>query len=227
MSDLTGGLRWHLRAMMGSLHLWRPFLAELRVWLANWHPQSDKLLIIGASAGWSLPDEFLTRFKEIHCIDLDGLAEPLFKLRHHHVRRCVSFSQRDFFAEPGACLSDFPDHAVLLCNIAGQRCFQLKNAQATLADLTALTARLQYREWASYHDLLSASATSDYRAMEFKGRVDAATIISAFGLGGEWSDHLTGALLPEDWTRAIIPWRFSARRLHLIEAGFSPTCRPS
>lgn len=227
MSDLTGGWRWHLRAIMGRLYLWRPFLNDLRDWLATWQPQSDKLLIIGASAGWSLPDEFLARFREIHCIDLDESSATLFKLVHHRVKERVQFSTRDFFAEPGACLANFPDHAVLLCNVAGQRCFQLKNAQATKADLASLQARLQYREWASYHDLLSSAVTSDLRALDLEGRADAREIITAFGLGGEWHDHLTDALLPQNWSRKIIPWRFGARRLHLIEAGFSPTCRPS
>lgn len=227
MSDITGGLHWHLRAMMGRLYLWRPFLNDLREWLATWTPHSDTLLIIGASAGWSLPDEFLARFKLIHCIDTDELAAVLFKLNHRSVKDRVQFHQRDFFSEPGACLADFPDAAVLLCNIAGQRCFQLKNSKATLADMAALQARLQYREWASFHDLLSSPTTTDLHAFEFSRREDPETIISSFHLGGEWQDHLTHALLPEDWPRRIIPWRFAGRQLHLIEAGFSPTCQPS
>ena len=227
MSDITGGLRWHLRAMMGRLYLWRPFMDDLRDWLATWQPRSDTLLIVGASAGWSLPDEFLARFKTIHCIDRDDLAAPLFKLVHRSVKARVQFHQRDFFAEPGACLAAFPDAAVLLCNIAGQRCFQLKNAKATVDDLAALQARLQYREWASFHDLLSSPIATDARAFDFARRESPEIVVSTFQLGGEWHDHLTQALLPEDWPRKIMPWRFGARQLHLIEAGFSPTYRPS
>ncbi len=227
MSDITGGMRWHVRAMMGRLFLWRPFLQDISAWLATWQPQSDKLLIIGSSAGWSLPDEFLSRFREIHCIDLDESAAVLFKLLHHRVKDRVKFSRRDFFAQPGKSLADFPDHAVLLCNIAGQRCFQLKNVYATLADLSALQARLQYREWASYHDLLSTSASHELRTMDLEGRLQAQDIIKAYALAGEWHDHLTGALLPMHWPRKIIPWRLSGGRLHLIEAGYSPISPPS
>jgi hypothetical protein len=225
--DITGGLHWHLRAMIGRLYLWRPFLDDLREWLAGWTPQSDSLLIIGASAGWSLPDEFLARFKSIHCIDMDELAGPLFKLVHHRVKERVQFHQRDFFAQPGACLADFPHAAVLLCNIAGQRCFQLKNPNATLSELAALRQRLQFREWASFHDLLSSGTTTDFRAVEIARRDQPEAIVSRFHLSGEWHDHLTHALLPEDWPRRIIPWRFGARQLHLIEAGFSPISQPT
>jgi hypothetical protein len=227
VSDITGGLRWHLRAVMGRLYLWRPFMDDLRDWLATWQPHSEKLLIVGASAGWSLPDEFLARFSRIDCIDKDELAAPLFKLVHWSLRDRVQFAKRDFFAEASACLADYSDHAVLLCNLAGQRCFQLRDPKATATDLNVLRERLQFREWASFHDLLSSAQVTDLRALDLAGRASAKDIIEAFGLSGEWYDHVTGDLLPENWQRSIIPWQFASGRLHLIEAGFSPICRPS
>jgi hypothetical protein len=46
-------------------------------------------------------------------------------------------------------------------------------------------------------------------------------VLRQYGLAGEWFDHLTAALLPENAPRMILPWRFQRDRLHRVEAGWS------
>ena len=223
-ADLTGGLAWHLRALVARHWLWAPFRAQLEAWLIGWSPPTRMLLLVGPSAGWCLPDNFLTRFDHLHAVDIDPAAEPLFRLLHGGaLRRAgadLSWSRMDFFADPAGVLAAHPEAAVLFCNVAGQRCVQVRDPLAVEAEMAALQGLLRGRDWASFHDLLSARTLVAPPARSLSGHVGAHEILASLGLGGEWFDHLTGCLLPPDAARRILPWRFKRRRLHLIEAGW-------
>lgn len=223
-ADLTGGLAWHLRALVARHWLWAPFRAQLEAWLIGWSPPTRMLLLVGPSAGWCLPDNFLTRFDHLHAVDIDPAAEPLFRLLHGGaLRRAgadLSWSRMDFFADPAGVLAAHPEAAVLFCNVAGQRCVQVRDPLAVEAEMAALQGLLRGRDWASFHDLLSARTLVAPPARSLSGHVGAHELLASLGLGGEWFDHLTGCLLPPDAARRILPWRFKRRRLHLIEAGW-------
>ena len=223
-ADLTGGLFWHLRALVARHALWTPFRTQLEDWLAGWAPQSRSLLLVGPSAGWSLPDSFLTRFDHLHAVDIDPVAQPLFHLLHGGALRragaSLFWSRTDFFADPAGVLAANPEAAVLFCNVAGQRCVQISDPAVVEAEMVALQALLQGRHWASFHDLLSAKTTVAPPALSLPERMGAHELLASSGLGGEWFDHLTGGLLPLHVARRILPWRFKRGRLHLIEAGW-------
>lgn len=223
-ADRTGGFFWHMRALVARQSLWAPFRREVEVWLADWKPASRKLLLIGPSAGWCLPDSFLTRFDHIDAVDIDPSAPRLFGLVHGRALRragvSLAWSNASFFDDPASVLAAHPQAAVLLCNIAGQRCIQLRDPSAVEAEMLRLRALLQGRAWASFHDLLSANISDAPPVRRLSRAMGAHALLSSYGLGGEWFDHLTGALLPEDAPRRIMPWRFKRTRLHLIEAGF-------
>ena len=223
-ADLTGGLFWHMRALVARRSLWAPFRADLESWLAEWSPAGATLLLVGPSAGWCLPDTFLTRFERLHAVDIDPAAQPLFRLLHgQRLRRAgvaLSWSQGDFFADPASVLAASPGAAILFCNVAGQRCVQLRNADAVEAEMAAMKGLLAGRSWASFHDLLSGDANAAPPALQLRQHMGAHELLGALGFGGEWFDHLTGGLLPQKSPRRILPWRFNRGRLHLIEAGW-------
>jgi hypothetical protein len=223
-ADLTGGLFWHLRALVARRSLWAPFRHALEDWLASWSPPSRALLLVGPSAGWCLPDSFLVRFEHIHAVDIDPAAQPLFGLVHGRALReagaFVSWSRVDFFADPARVLSAHPHAAILFCNVAGQRCVQIRDAAVVEAQMDALRGLLQGRSWASFHDLLSSNTNATPAARRLTQHMDAHEFLASCGLGGEWFDHLTGKLLPQGAPRRILPWRFQRGRLHLIEAGW-------
>jgi len=223
-ADRTGGLFWHLRALVARRFLWAPFRAGVEDWLATWTPPCDELLLVGPSAGWCLPDSFLTRFSRLQAFDIDPAAQPLFRLLHGRALRragvSLAWTQADFFADIPAILAAHPNAAVLFCNVAGQRCIQTPDAGAVEAEMVLLQGLLRGRNWASFHDLLSGHASLDLQQRKLDGRMGARDLIASYGLGGEWYDHSTGQLLPQGVPRRILPWRFQRGRLHLIEAGW-------
>ena len=223
-ADLTGGLFWHMRALVARQSLWAPFRSDLESWLAGWSPAGTTLLLVGPSAGWCLPDTFLTRFERLHAVDIDPAAQPLFRLLHgRSLRRAgvaLSWAQADFFADPASVIAASPGAAILFCNVAGQRCVQLRDAGAVEAEMVRIQGLLRGRNWASFHDLLSGHASLALPQRQLAGRMDARDLIASYGLGGEWYDHSTARLLPQSVPRRVLPWRFERGRVHLIEAGW-------
>lgn len=222
--DVSGGLRWHMRSLASRSILWRPFRQALADALAAWTPPLDKLLLIGPSAGWCLPDFTIGRFREVHAIDIDVCAEFLFRRVHgQHLRGGVNLTWAcaDFFHDPQSVLAAYPDHAILLCNVAGQRRFHHAQWLDAEMEMAALQRLFAHRHWASFHDLLSGSCKRQLPPMQFHARMEGAAVLRRYDLSGEWFDHLTAALLPQEAARSILPWRFKRDRLHLVEAGWS------
>jgi len=223
----SGGLEWHLRALRRRHRLWAGFCDELGRWLATWRPAARDLLLLGPSAGWCLPDDFLTRFRRIDAVDLDPLASLLFRALHGRALAAagasLGFERADALDELERLLARHPDHAVLFANLLGQRRFHRTDADATEAELAALGARLAGRAWASFHERLSG------RVRDLKGAPEAfacrvalmpAALARRVGASGEWLDHLTTHVLPDGVERRIMPWRLRPGRLHWVEAGW-------
>jgi len=222
--DFSGGLRWHLRALISRNVYWAPFRHALAEFLLRWGPPQNKLLLIGPSAGWCMPDALLARYDEIHAIDIDACARFLFRRVHAKPLRdgCnLTWACADFFHDPQSVLAAYPDHAILLCNVAGQRRFHHAHWADAEVEIAALQGLLATRHWASFHDLLSGSCSDNLSPLSLTARGQGADVLRQYGLAGEWFDHLTAALLPENAPRMILPWRFKRDRLHLVEAGWS------
>lgn len=219
--DLTGGLRWHMRAFARRAGLWAPFRFALAQWLDTWRPNADRLLLVGPSAGWCLPTSFLARFSQISAVDIDPAARMLFGLNHAALRGRLVWRMEDFFADRARILEEHADCAVLLCNLAGQRRFHHADWRACEAEMRSLRHALEGRDWASFHDLMSGPcAFAPLWPRSLEARPEGERLLRDYGLDGEWLDHLTADLLPPANGRMILPWRFKRDRLHLVEAGW-------
>lgn len=213
----SGGLAWHWRAWRAPRR-YQPFRLAVESWLADWSPPCARLILVGPSAGWTLPSAWLSQFDEILAIDLDPLARWLFALNHSACRAELGWLRGDLAAELPGCLDAWPDAAVLFCNVLGQLAVEREDHEAVLA---ALPRMLQRHHWASFHDCY----TGDISRREFESlaplslqRRMNADDLQRLGLGGEWRDHGTGQLFPEQHSRAYFPWWIHENKLHWIEA---------
>lgn len=216
--DRSGGLNWHLRALVRRTSLWRSFRDQLADFLARWQPASRSLILVGPSAGWCLPDAFLNRFDRIIAIDPDRLARLLFK-RLHPDARVQAWIRGDFFAEAPALLATEPDAAVLFCNVLGQLRFAGRSEDEAQRMIAGITSLVGGRPWASFHEILSGETDLTPRSLPLAGPPHHEALLKQLGLSGEWLDHAASHVLPKGMPRDIVPWRFAPGRLHLVEMG--------
>jgi hypothetical protein len=221
----SGGLIWHGRALRYR-RLWTPFLQTIDHWLAQWQPPTSALLLLGASAGWSLPSRFLCRFRQIHAIDLDPLAPRLFRFNHAQALTSsgteCTWSHGNFFNNTADVLKTYPDHAILFSNVLGQHALQINHIEQAERDFASLTHLLQGRSWASYHDRISGladNARSELKPFLLTQRISAEALALRVARQGEWFDHSTTQILPASGDRLLIPWLIRKGRIQWVEAG--------
>src|SRR6185312_7176871 len=61
--------------------LWQPFCDQVERWLDEWNPSAARLVLVGPSAGYTLPREFLRRFSQLIVIEPDPSAFMIFQSR--------------------------------------------------------------------------------------------------------------------------------------------------
>lgn len=212
LTDASGGLTYHWRAMRYRNTLWRPFCEEVRRWLLAWQPPQQKLVIVGPSAGYSLAPEFLLRFAQVTILEPDPLARQLLARRFPAVRFLHgTLDCMGSLAGPACLAEEFPDSAVLFSNVIGQRMTELPSAWPE-----ALRVALAGHSWASYHDVISTEV-SPHRLMpeSFPSQATLEEVLAAFWDGGELAlhDHATfGALDVQEYAL----WQILPSRFHLI-----------
>jgi hypothetical protein len=94
--NAAGGLSYHWLALRYQKKLWRPFHSELAKLLKTWEPKSGDLVLVGPSAGYSLPTDFLRRFTKVLVNDVDPVARSLFRL-NHFLAKHLQFDPEDHF----------------------------------------------------------------------------------------------------------------------------------
>lgn len=196
----SGGLLYHIRAWREGRR-WDPFRAEVRAWLESWEIPTERLILLGPSAGHTLPTPWLGRFDHVDAFDLDPLAPWLFRRAHPGVT--IRFHRRDVFwrdqrlslAPLDEILNEAPSGTpVLFVNVLGQLLLEGDAGESEWRDfLHALRRRLDGRAWASYHDLFT-----DH--------------------GHEVIDHLTSGDWTEGLERRMWEWPLTRRSRHRIEA---------
>ena len=226
----TGGLGWHLKAWRYRQRLWTGYLQQTHAFLKDWSEQSlepagaQRLIMVGASAGWSLPASWVQSFDELVLIDPDPLAPWLFGRNHPNSEgQHREWVRRDFRQVLPNLLAGPKSTAVLFNNLLGQLRLTSQDLDATESQLAELKTRLGGAHWASFHDRLSgdwSAAQQSAGAITAEGQIDNARLTKAFAKGGEWLDHLTADVLPQTSKRWIYPWRITPDRLHVVEAGW-------
>jgi hypothetical protein len=230
----AGGIRYHWRALRHRRRLWGGFTAALDDWLDAWRPPARRLLLIGPSAGWCLPARFLERFAHIDVLEPDPLARLLLARRfralaprlRQHATDYLGPRQGRFATAPLERLaSDFPEAAVLFCNLLGQVAY-LDPAAAespSFAPWKAALARvLAGRDWASFHDRLSGPVAPQLAGLSalLPAGITNDELVARFyatAAGGELEDHGTADLFPA-LPRRFLAWQIVPERHHLIEA---------
>lgn len=195
----SGGLLYHWRARRQSGR-WDPFRKELAEWLAGWNIPKQELILIGPSAGYTLPTGWLTGFSKITAYDLDPLAPWLFSRNHPGAH--VQFKKINLFWQ-GGCLSllplrelitRHPRSPILFTNVLGQVLLEGRASDFEWSVfLRGLRALLNNHRWASYHDRLTHE-------------------------GGETIDHLTGGDWIADLEVRPLRWQLTRKALHEIDA---------
>ncbi|HEV8246509.1 MAG TPA: hypothetical protein VGP93_12105 [Polyangiaceae bacterium] len=242
----AGGLRYHFRGFRHSRRLWWPFRFALAEWLYAWQPPERRLVVVGPSAGYCIEPLTLERFDELICLEPDPIARYLFARRLARAplekRPILHFEASDLILkEPehfGSFLAKVDDAAVLFSNFLGQLrvLLAVKGASdARLAEVKrAVTASLEGRSWASFHDRVSGAlepGSSDPLASE--RRLSDEEMVETFyghhvldrdaalvGVDGKRPllDHLTDGIFPADRPHRYFVWQILPGLYHLIEA---------
>ncbi len=241
LSDVTGGLRWHLRALRRR-RLWSPTTSLIAEWLESVKPASKHLLLIGGSAGWMMSSKWLQNFERIDLVDLDPLAMVLFRWNHGRALRAVKAKlythKSDGIAGLEALLQSHPQAFVFFDNVLGQHRFRVSDQDQAETDLQDFAKRLQGREWGSVHDLFSGPVepalvpsrpqrrfaseitTMGLTSGGLHGDALHRRLLTQVGASRVWMDHFTSPVFPIGTSNALISWRFSKEYAHWLQAGW-------
>lgn len=224
MMAAMGGIGYHWRAARYRNDLWGEYRVQIAQWLAQWKQIHRDILLIGPSAGYSLPKEFLSRYEKIWVCEVDVFARILFRQRFSVINRPVEFVKDlpSFFKIPRPV-------DVLFCNILGQLAVTAKSARHLLNQLPANS------HFASYHDLFSFHGKYQWRShgLHVEGEVSEQELLHRFLQfhkedGKEKNDEIVledhGLLnfFPPS-KRRILHWEIVPNRHHLIECVSSNT----
>lgn len=172
----------------------------------------EKILIVGPSAGYSLPAQWLARFSRIDILEPDPLARGLLRRRFpnlvFHAGNLDCFSRED---GPERLRQAYPDSAVLFSNVIGQMADQNQAWKGNLV------AAMRDTSWASYHDLISTSRAPDRQdPITLPAGTGFGQILAHFWQGGELElhDHETFGLVTAE--TAYATWSITPRQHHLV-----------
>lgn len=201
----SGGIYYHLRAWRYR-SLWRHFTEQVREWLEEWRPAKVRrgdLLLLGPSAGYTLPREWLKQYARIIAVDVDPVAPYLFQKLHPECT--VEFVAENIFWRNGRLtleplkniFMENPTADILFSNVLGQVLLEGRVSENEwLNFLKDLRGLLEGRTWASYHDLRSRQ-------------------------GREVIDHLMDSSWSTDLARRGTAWQVTPSKTHEIEFVFT------
>ena len=225
----SGGLKYHLKALRFRRKYWQHHTFATRQWLDQWQPQSQHLVLLGPSAGYSISPSFLKKFQQITAIDPDPLSAQLFRLRTPQIK--VQWSRQNYlfrndkFLWPEGLLylrEEYPESAVLFCNLLGHLPLLVRPNQDLMAKwLLHWQVFLQNGEWASYHDLWSSPATLPPKSWpSSSASEDLAISVRHFtATPGACTvyDHMTKNLFPKNAERSQWLWQIEPGQVHCVE----------
>lgn len=219
---------YHLRALRYRDTLWKSHLEGVDRFVRSWSCPPN-LVLIGPSAGYSLPLDWLARFDSLTVVEPGWFARRAFAAKLlplntpvRHIGEPVAFEKPGFLERMGI---DVATSGVLFCNVLGQMPVR---SEAALRD--SLRKTLTGVSWASYHDRFSASEVLwSYPDGEVSARLPTAELIReeppAKGLfrrrpaTREVQEHLASDALSGLAPRRVRywDWQITPKQVHLIE----------
>lgn len=230
--NLTGGWHWHWRAWR-SQERWAPAAAQISDWLLAQTMPRRQLVLIGASAGWMLPTDWLTQFEEVHAWDIDPLAAPLFRWRHgagfKREGTRLTLHTGDGLAPLSELTQTMPNAFFWFDNVLGQLRFTDPSTDAVVQRLTNLQRQLKRVAWGSVHDRMSGPHTpGTHFPMAHRSGAGLAmetpegqAWLRKMGAISPWLDHLTEGVLPPGTPVQYTAWAFKAGYAHWLEMGWT------
>jgi hypothetical protein len=240
--NLTGGMAWHWLAWRSQAR-WAGTSQAIEHWLlhqahafkASSVAGQPSLLLIGASAGWMMSNQWLQQFARIDAFDIDPLAAPLFKWRHgaklkaHGVE--LHCHAHNALQDLPALLSTHPKACVFFDNVLGQLRFQRPSSawQQVEGDLQTIQKQLKGREWGSVHDRMSGptiETISDTEALPVRNiQQNDQQWLTQLNAQSPWLDHLTHDVFPADTSGQAVQiqnfaFNFSSGYRHWLQAGW-------
>ena len=242
-SNVTGGFFWHWQAWRSQAN-WRPTVEALEAWLQlqTKEKSSNSLVIIGASAGWMMPTNWLCQFKEVHTFDIDPLAAPLFRWRHgQNLRRsgtALTCHTQNALSDLPSLLRDHSKACIFFDNVLGQLRFTDSEVQSTEKYISQIVKCVKGREWGSVHDRMSGPVSKVLKLdpgtngthgtngllPETSGHLDksdeAQKWLSQINAQSPWLDHLTDHVFDKTTAVHNFAWAFKPNYRHWLQAGW-------
>ena len=192
-----------------------------------------QLVLIGGSAGWMLPTEWLTQFEEVHAWDIDPLAAPLFRWRHGQALKRegtrLNLHTGDGLAQLDEWTRILPTAFFWFDNVLGQLRFTDPSPDAVEQRLNNLQRQLETVAWGSVHDRMSGRHTSGTLFPMARHSVAGLAMetpegqawLLQMGAISPWLDHLTEGVLPKGTPVQHTAWPFKPRYAHWLEMGWT------
>ena len=192
-----------------------------------------QLVLIGGSAGWMLPTEWLTQFEEVHAWDIDPMAAPLFRWRHGQALKRegtrLNLHTGDGLAQLDEWTRILPTAFFWFDNVLGQLRFTDRSPDAVEQRLKNFQRQLETVAWGSVHDRMSGRHTPGTLfpmarhseaglAME---TTEGQAWLLQMGAISPWLDHLTEGVLPQGTPVQYTAWPFKPRYAHWLEMGWT------
>lgn len=194
----------------------------------------QQLVLLGGSAGWMLPTDWLAQFDEIHAWDIDPLAAPLFRWRHgRHLQKQgtrLHLRTGDGLAHLSEHTRAMPEAFFWFDNLLGQLRFTNEALDVVSRRLRLLHKTLQPVAWGSVHDRMSGrtlAGTTLPLSRQGSAGVPMETIeghawLHQMGAVSPWLDHLTENVLPPETPVQHTAWSFKPGYAHWLEMGWCP-----
>lgn len=227
----AGGFRYHLRAARYADTLWQPLRESLAAWLSSWQPPESHLLLIGPSAGYTLPLTWLANFDHLTVLEPDPFASWLLRRRLTRIEgspRLTLLADDHLIADPERLVRltrEHPEAAILFSNVLGQLRHLLETdeeEQRLQSVKRAVSSVLPGRSWASYHDRVSGTARPDMPAagLHTGQRLTDAGISALYARTQRQVtlfDHASDGIFSSDLPHAYFSWELTPGYVHLLE----------
>jgi hypothetical protein len=231
LANPTGGWWWHARAWRHQ-RLWAPTTRQIQDWCLQTAPDAERLVVIGASAGWMISDAWLTRHREVETWDIDPWAQRLFEWRHGKTLRAAgvrwTHHQGDAWQHSAAWLRARHESVYWFDNVLGQLRFALPMATAR-ERIESVKHQMRGTRWGSVHDRYSGpmahTTEADAKPWRSNSGIDledraAQNWLCDWGAQAPWLDHLTEGVFQTGTPVLNLGWPIQPRFGHWLELGW-------